>query len=73
MTARAKEPKRIGIIGDAPGGNYLALVLSLLASADIAPASLGEATIYHDQGCALFAGEPCDCSPDVSMTWRDPS
>jgi len=67
--ARVKRPKRIGVVGR--GGNYVRMVAELLAATEIAPGSIAEAVVSHDNGCAYFNGGPCDCEPDVRIAWRD--
>jgi len=63
--------KRIGVVGNAPGGNYRAMLLELLAETAISPGSVGSVTVAHDDGCGIFDGRPCECDPDVRMVWRD--
>jgi hypothetical protein len=67
---RFRRRRRIGIIGNAPGGNYRVALLKLIAETEIAPGSIGRVGIYHDDDCCIFHGRACDCSPDIRMAWR---
>ena len=47
-------------MGDAPGGNYTEKVLQAAPTQGAA-----RVNIYHDDNCAIFRGNPCNCEPVV--------
>ena len=46
----------------------IAVALGLL---DLPAVGVGRVGVYHDQKCGLFAGRPCNCVPDISITTGD--
>lgn len=56
--------KRVAVVGDSPGGNYVAKVMAL--QADLEPGEEVYVTVTHDDWCAmLVSGQPCNCDPTV--------
>ena len=47
--------------------NYLAKLIKLNDEGKARPGVLTIAHIYHDDWCAFFKGEPCNCSPDITL------
>ena len=48
-------------------GNYLAKLRRLIREGKIPPGSTNLVTVAHDDWCAVFRGEACNCNPDVSI------
>lgn len=58
------------LVGDSPGGNYVAKIAALQAS--LKPGEVAHVTVQHDDWCALLvSSQPCDCDPDVKMVRDD--
>ena len=47
--------------------NYFKKVLELLEKVEVVPGRIAEVDVYHDDGCALYRGEYCDCEPEVRL------
>lgn len=61
-----KKPKGARTIkwsGNAPGGNYTE---KLLAQPTPRPGEAVVVEVRHDDWCAIFNGNPCNCEPDVT-------
>jgi hypothetical protein len=66
MVKKAKPPKQRKVVwaGDAPGGNYTEKVLTHAPEA-VASGGVTQIDVAHDDWCAIFRGNPCNCSPTV--------
>lgn len=60
MTEKRKE----AWLGNAPGGNYTAKVSALAQKEGVGVHQIG---VAHDDDCAVFRGNPCNCDPDVFL------
>jgi hypothetical protein len=56
---KGKRKRREVHVGDSPGGNYTGQIPRDL------PAGLHEVDVLHDDWCAIFRGNPCNCEPIV--------
>jgi hypothetical protein len=56
-----------GPLPGSPSGNHSEKVKRLLAGRELAVGGYTEIEIVHDDWCAIFAGQDCDCNPDVSI------
>lgn len=45
---------------------YLSAVAWFAARHVIAPGTVTEVAVLHDDGCSMFKGRPCSCEPDVA-------
>jgi hypothetical protein len=52
-------------VGDAPGGNYTTKVREVSERMVAAGHLLFDVDVRHDEGCAVFRENPCNCDPDV--------
>jgi hypothetical protein len=62
--------KRMLLIGDAPGGNYLepALEIAGTLGALRGKGSVSVVNVRHDGWCGIFKGKPCSCRPDFEVS-----
>jgi hypothetical protein len=59
--------KTMLVFGDAPGGNHVGKLARFIEKH---PELRGRATailIRHDDWCAIYSGQPCNCDPDVEV------
>jgi hypothetical protein len=55
-------------IGDAPGGNYTDRIRSLANGLGVGAHVIN---VLHDDDCAIFRSNPCNCDPEVSIREDD--
>jgi hypothetical protein len=53
--------------------NYMPIIEGLIAEGTIptVAGTISEAVVYHDDGCSLWSGGVCGCSPDIRIIRRD--
>jgi hypothetical protein len=56
------------LFGDAPGGNYVRKLARLMEKYPALQGSAFAAEICHDDWCAIYSGQPCNCDPDVEVS-----
>ena len=51
-----------------PYHNYIAKMQQMWATGAL-PRTVGyhQISIYHDDGCGIFAGQRCNCDPDITL------
>jgi hypothetical protein len=56
------------LFGDAPGGNYVRKLARLIEKNPQLRGSAFSINICHDDWCAIYSGQPCNCDPDVEVS-----
>lgn len=61
--------KKILWAGDAPGGNYTDKVAAFVAQlqANGNGHLVAHIQVSHDDWCAIFRQNPCNCDPDIEV------
>jgi hypothetical protein len=60
--------KRTTWIGGAPGGNYTDKLKE--AGEKLTPGQVHEVDVCHDDWCAIFRDNPCNCEPEIRPRTR---
>ena len=46
---------------------YLKKILQRISSKQLVPGTISMIRVYHDDWCAIYKGNPCNCNPDIDM------
>jgi hypothetical protein len=66
------ERRRLAALNRGRRTGYLHRIMSALGPDGIKPTvGVHLATIEHDDGCAIYRGQGCDCVPDISVSGPD--
>ncbi len=55
------------LFGDAPGGNYVRKLARLMEKYPALQGCAFAVKICHDNWCAIYSGQPCNCDPDIEV------
>jgi hypothetical protein len=55
-----------------PQPNFLRK-LSYLRRVGALPVGVSQVNVYHDDGCAHFQGQACNCNCEVKVRWSQPA
>lgn len=50
---------------------YVEKIIAAYAGGTVVPGTVGMVEVRHDDSCAIWKGDSCDCEPDIELVYPE--